>query len=387
MTRSGRWTLFGCAALGVIALSTGSSLFLYAAVLLALLLLLGGIAVGWASRTLRLETSLRPAQVRRGEEAVLRVEVRHRGLLPVAPLRLCLETGDRLREEELRPRGETLEVPFTPRHVGRTRPGIRYVEAEDLFGLWRKRLAPAGMPDSLLTLPLLFETDPLIFAPGDPGAETMARAGEDLSSPSDVRAYQTGDSMKKIHWKLSARKGDLLVRRYDEQVLQDALVLMDCSAPPAWGHPEAAADVRDTLLETAASVMASVMGTEHGISLPLQGEGNAVELGRGMGLDAVCERLAEMEFTATEPFEQVLLLESRRLRSVGSLVIITARLNGAMVDLMTRMRRMGPTLRLYLVTFTPDDPRLASMITRLQQAEAEVCYVRPGVVSDRGAAQ
>ena len=75
MTRSGRWTLFGCAALGVIALSTGSSLFLYAAVLLALLLLLGGIAVGWASRTLRLETSLRPAQVRRGEEAVLRVEV------------------------------------------------------------------------------------------------------------------------------------------------------------------------------------------------------------------------------------------------------------------------------------------------------------------------
>ena len=385
MTRNGRWTLFACAALWLIALATGSPLFLYAAVLLALLLLLGGIAVGWASRTLQLDTELRPRQVRRGEEAVLRVSVRHRGLLPVAPLRMALETDERLNESELRPRGETLEIPFAPRHVGYTRPGIRSVEVEDLLGLWRRQSAPAGEQESLLTLPLLFDMEALTYAPGDPGAEAMARAGEDLSSPSDVRAYQTGDSMKKIHWKLSARKGELLVRRYDEQVLQDALVLMDCSAPPAWGHPEAAADVRDTLIETAASVMASAADTEHGVTLPLQGE-HPVELNRGMGLDAICERLAALDFSASEPFEQVLGLESRRLRSVGALVIITARLNGAMVEMMTRMRRMGPTLRLYLVTFTPDDPRLSPMIARLQQAEAEVCYVRPGVMSERGRA-
>ena len=81
-----------------------------------------------------------------------------------------------------------------------------------------------------------------------------------------------GDSLKRVHWKLSARKRELVVRRFEEPVLPEALVLMDCSPPPSWGHPEAEADVRDSLLETAASVMNSQMITDHAVRLPLLGK-------------------------------------------------------------------------------------------------------------------
>ena len=44
---------------------------------------------------------------------------------------------------------------------------------------------------------------------------------------------------------------------------------------------------------------------------------------------------------------------------------------------MTAMRRMGPYLRLYLITFDPDDQTKLPMISKLQSAGIEVCYVTP----------
>jgi len=65
------------------------------------------------------------------------------------------------------------------------------------------------------------------------------------------------------------------------------------------------------------------------------------------------------------------------MRKVGATVVIAARLNSRMVDVMIRMRRMGPYVRLYLVTFTPEDPNLLPLISKLQRGLVEVCYVTP----------
>ena len=86
--------------------------------------------------------------------------------------------------------------------------------------------------------------------------ETMRRAMEDPSSPNDFRAYQQGDPLKRIHWKMSARKRELIVKQFEEPALPDALVMLDTSPPQlAEGMPEdQSAFLKDALLETAASV-------------------------------------------------------------------------------------------------------------------------------------
>ena len=175
-------------------------------------------------------------------------------------------------------------------------------------------------------------------------------------APSDIRDYRPGDPLKKVHWKLSLRKGELLVRKFDEPILKEVLVLMDCSRPPSWGHPEAEADLRDALLETAASVFANQQQTDLKTHLPLMGT-HPVELEKEMGLPLAMESLARVDFSEPDRFERVLMLESRRLRKVGCLVVISARLNSEMVDIMTRMHHLGPAVRLYLVTFAPEDSR------------------------------
>ncbi len=368
-------------ALLLAAFSTGSPLFFMAALLLVLLILFGFISVWQASRTLTIQSDLSGKTVQRGDNVILNVVVHHHGLLPIAPILLELSATPDMPETKVRLKDapgkhQRLTLPFHASHVGVCAPGVKAYTIEDLFGFFSIRRCPEASQGDLLVLPVVFPVEDLLFAPGDSGFETLARATEDVTNPSDVRAYQQGDALKKIHWKLSLRKGELMVRRFEEPVLPEVLVLMDCSQPPTWGHPDAEADVRDSLLETAASVVAHQLHSDHGVRLPLQGM-HPVEFEKSMGLPLLLEDLARLDFSETDRFERVLLLETRRLRKVGSTVIVSARLNSNMVDMMIRMRRMGPYVRLYLITFTPDDPKLVPLISKLQQAAIQVRFVTP----------
>ena len=65
------------------------------------------------------------------------------------------------------------------------------------------------------------------------------------------------------------------------------------------------------------------------------------------------------------------------MRRTGAAVIITTRLDAGIVEGVSHIRRMGPSARLYLVTYTPDDPEYQPYVTRLQHHLVEVCYVTP----------
>ena len=372
-------TLLTCFSL--VTLSTGSSVFLVLTILLILVLITDFISVLWASGTLSVSVGRPDSLIHRGDQVNLTLSVRHRGRLPVAPVLLDLvipfsHSEKEIRLKDLPGRRQVLNLPVRASHVGAFTIGIRSVTVEDLFSLFEKTIIPDQSLFSLTVLPLTFDTEPLTLAPGDPGSDVVAQATEDLNAPSDIRAYQPGDAMKKIHWKLSLRKGELIVRKFDEPILQDVLILLDCSSPPSWDHPQAEADIRDSLIETAASVFTAEYRTEHGIHLPLQGN-HPLDLDKSMGLPLAMANLAQLDFSAADRFERVLSLESRRLRKVGCVAVISARLNPAMVDIMIRMHRMGPDMRLYLITFVPDDPALLPLIARLRHTGIEVSYVTP----------
>ena len=364
-----------------VALCTGSQLFLLLSILILLVIAAAFISVFWASATLTVDGQLSGKTVYRGDDVELSLRVHHSGLLPIAPLLLELTDPSGNRERDIRlknmpNRVQSMRLPVHAAHVGVFSVGLHSCTVEDLLGLVRKKVPFQQTSFELLVLPRTFDVEPLKLAPGDPGSELMARATEDLSAPSDVRNYQPGDAMKKIHWKLSLRKRELMVRKFDEPILQDVLILMDCSRPPSWGHPQAEADLRDALLETTASVLTAQLSTDHQFRLPLLGS-HPVDVVKTMGLPIAMDYLSRVDFSETDRFERVLALESSRLRKVGCVVIVSARLNIPMVDIMIRIHRAGPNIRLYLVTFAPDDENVLPLIGRLRQASIEVSYVTP----------
>ena len=119
--------------------------------------------------------------------------------------------------------GEERSLPALRRGV--LRASDLAVEAADPLGLFRDR---GALPDRELALvyprfaplgspPRQRELEAAVAAP-------RAGVGTELFG---VREYQAGDSLRRIHWRLSARHGELVVREYEPPGLRTLLLVLD----------------------------------------------------------------------------------------------------------------------------------------------------------------
>lgn len=365
------------------ALSMGNRTYLLISIIIALAWVFSLVSVRMAEKTVKVENTLSGVKVNRGDVVSMEIAVSHKGVLPIAPVALRMRATSNtpagtIHLTQLGKRRQRVVHKFAADHVGAMFPGVDSYVVSDVFGFFKREYKPDMAGQELLVLPVPFDVEPLTFAAGDMGVETMKRAMEDPSSPSDIRQWQQGDPLKRIHWKASARKREIMVRQFEEPALPDALILLDTSPPHlSPGFEESCKPyLCDAVLETAASVVACQIRQDNEVRMPLVGD-RPMEYSSRMGLPLLLDELARCRFDATERFERIIMMQMNELRKTGAVVIITTRLRSEMVELFIRMKRMGPNVRLYLVTFNPDEERFVPLVSRLQQASIEVNYVTP----------
>ena len=375
-------TALCCAAvLLVTALSTGDALFWLLFLTLAVAIPAAYLSVRWVIRTLTVRCKMEKTSVSRGEHVRLRVMLRHQCPLPVAPLTLRVCSAS---EEETYPLlcparafrfGDVRQTLFCA-HVGCFPFGVEEIRVSDLFGLFSFKAKLSDIATETLTvLPRVNLCAPLSFSPGDSDDESLtARAFEDATMPTDLRAYQPGDELKKIHWKLSMRRKELLVRVYEQPSKPDAVLLVDC-APPAVPDGVDAGAVRDAICEAAASVASVALDAGAPVRMPLlAAEPDDVSVSKPEELPLLLESLARCRFDGATEFERLLQLETRRIRRTGSTAVITSRMNPVIADMILRIRRMGPKVRVLLAA-DDTDPAVATLIRRLMRNDVEVTAV------------
>ena len=96
-----------------------------------------------------------------------------------------------------------------------------------------------------------------------------------------------------------------------------------------------------------------------------------------LSLPLLQEMLALQPFDTRQDFARTLHMELRRMGRTGAAILITTHLDARIVDAIAQMRRMGPTVRVYLVTYQPESEALRPLVTQLQHHFVEVCYVTP----------
>ena len=361
------------------ALSTGNRLYYFAALCFFLVLGWGFVSLPVMKRLIRVEASLSPHHVNRGESAALQIRGINRCPLPVKPLQLqvCMGESTTLYQVRLRPMKEgrlTAELPSE--HVGAFLCGADRVFAEDVFGIVRCSISHSEK-EMLLSLPLSFPVEEMTFSPGDTGKAALARAQEDYTSPDDVRAYVPGDAMKRIHWKLSSRRGEVLVRRYETPAPPDTLILVD-QRSPEHEDAEKALALRDAVCETAVAVADMQLKDLSPVRAPFYGRyANEFAADQSVNISYLKEMLALQPFDGQEDFARTLHLELRRMGRTGAAVVITTCLTPNVVEAVSRIRRMGPHVRLYLVSYDPENELLQPLVGQLQHHLVEVCYVTP----------
>jgi uncharacterized protein (DUF58 family) len=144
------------------------------------------------------------------------------------PLRV-LGSGPRFVLDEIEPGGhQELSYQIQPGARGKFGVGPLRIQVADTFGLVKKARA-VHTTSTLVVTPQVVAL-PRAAAPGnwpgegDSGMRTISAAGEDDAAP---RTYQDGDSLRQVHWKSTARYGELMVRREEQQWRNRASVFLD----------------------------------------------------------------------------------------------------------------------------------------------------------------
>ena len=148
---------------------------------------------------------------------------------------------------------QTAELRFTLQsaHCGRLSVRAEGLITCDLFGLTAFSLENSDTATVIL-FPDLYQPDVILTDSGttmlDSDQYSETRAGNDPGEIFGVREYIPGDSVKRIHWKLSQKNGALMVREFGLPIVRQVLILIDSRRMDATG------DETDAVTEIAFSL-------------------------------------------------------------------------------------------------------------------------------------
>lgn len=362
-------------------LSTGTRLYYMIFYTLLAMLLLGAVSAAWTLLTLKFDIKGVRTRVDRGERMMAVFSVRHGCLLPVSAIRVQLNVPSAY--------APTQEVnvscpPFTRKtfrqvihcpHRGVYEAGVTGISVSDVFGLVCLRRRPDAKLVKLEVVPRAREAAPLPLSAADQGPQFVSRAAEDNASPSDVRTWQDGDELKKVHWKLSLRKRELMVRTYEETARPDTLVIPDLQQLTALRDQQLT--LEDCVCEAALGAVKAQLRAGYPVRMPLVGERPREIAGQfPADLPAFTDALLRVSFDSPYGYEQVLTLMLARFQRTGGAVLVTARLTTRIADMALRMQRSGVATRLVWVS---DDGREESMalIERLKMGGVDASRLDP----------
>ncbi len=202
-------------------------------------LLLVGMAyfssLAWLSGLETVRT-VEPPILQQGDEAHVEVVVTNRRGWPIPwiffedyhPVDFH-RTGDNARLAILMPgRSITLKYTLQCSRRGYHRIGPILMESGDLFGL-QKRFRSGIQRDYISVLPTVAYIDTFNIAAKRPQGPVRIsnRIYEDPTRISGVREYAPGDPMNRIHWKASARTGELFSKTTEPSSVLGATLLLD----------------------------------------------------------------------------------------------------------------------------------------------------------------
>ena len=220
LTDRGRWILALGGGIYLAAWALGSDVLYPVAIGLVLAVLAAALWVRYLERPMSLRRTLGRGDRLAGDDVPVRVELDVEGTVPSGAL-LLREQVARLgqRETPLERSKGRLRGRYLLRQVPRGRYPIEETEVviEDPFGLERITVElPAGA--SILVYPRLVDVDRLFSESGartPEGRRLLLRrpTGFDLHS---VRDYQQGESLRRVHWPTTARRGQLMVKELED---------------------------------------------------------------------------------------------------------------------------------------------------------------------------
>lgn len=271
LTTRGRCLLAAAVAAGVCAAVLNERDLLRVAVFVLALPLLAALVARRSRHGLRAHRSLHPPRVPAGEHAQVRLRISSAGRFPAAGVLVedavpyAAGAKPRFVLDRLG-HGSKVELHYSLNPVlrGIYPVGPATLQVSDPFGL-AGFLRRVGEPTQLLVVPSTAELSGLPPGPGVAGQDGSVRMRSGQGEPDAVvRPYRHGDDLRKVHWRSTARRDELMVRTEERPYGSGTTVLLDHRGAAHRGHGTAAS------IEWAIAFAASVCRHLHAHGRPVR---------------------------------------------------------------------------------------------------------------------
>jgi uncharacterized protein (DUF58 family) len=264
--------------------------------------------------------------------------------------------------------------------VPRGRYEVEHARAtiDDPFGLARAEIV-LDARGSLLVYPRLVPLDRLFSESGahaQDGRRLLLRrpSGFDLHS---VREYEQGESLRKVHWKTTARRGQLMVKELEDAPRDEIAVILDADANAV------AADSFDVQVRAAGSILRAHASHNRRAVLAINSAGRPSARVTSLEGDwlAALGLLAEATPDGRRPVVELLARESGPASRAVETVVVTARLSGALATKLVQRALAGQGISLVWIdsaSFAGRPTKVEPELLRLQAAGIPVAVVRRG---------
>ena len=336
----------------------------------------------WASRALQGITFERGYVDRAflGERIPVKLHIRNRSIIPLLWLRVHESLPIQLKSPNFIRRVLSL-LPYEEQTLSYELQGLRrgyYVigpltlASSDLFGV-RDQAISLATADSLIVYPRIVPLSRLGLPAQAPFGDVPSKQHifEDPTRMIGVRRYQSGDSMRHIHWKTTAATGVLQVKRFEPAISVEAQIFLNLNRNEyTLARAETASELAIVTAASAANYLVE-QRQEVGLSCngldPLAEGREMIDLSPRKGRDQlvrILDLLARVQVSEHSPFASLLERATLQLTWGGTGIIISSHADDELFANMILMKRSGFHVILALV-----DPRGAFKRTQRRAHE------------------
>lgn len=203
---------------------------------------------------------------------------------------------------------------------------------------------------------------------------TTQKYNEDYSSIKNIRKYQLGDSLKRVNWKVTARKGQLFVKNYDVSTNVEIQLFMDFQSDKYLNDTEGF--IEEKIAECAVSIIRYALYRKVSTNFVTYTD-KKVEL-RGkdiVSFKKFLELFARIQPTNNISLGNIIVNESRTFSPVTTVIIITPEMDDELMSSVLTLKQRGYNIMLILVNDFINNKTMEDKLYILEKSGVDIYKV------------
>jgi len=268
--------------------------------------------------------------------------------------------------------------------------GPTHIRSGDLFGIYNREMEVKQV-NHLMVYPKIVPLEKLGIPSNQPVGDIRTRRHifEDPILTLGVRDYHFGDSLKRIHWKTTARLGQLQTKVFEPTTTTDMGIFLDVRTTPSplWGSIP---PLLELAIMAAASIASYALKSRYRVGLYVNQYqrlvNEPVRIPPSQHTDQlrhILEALAQIHPLEAMPIARFVQNESRSLTWGSTMVVISAIPTDALLSTLVRIKRGGR--RVVLIVVGDSKPSISQDGLTVYHIREDVAWHEMETLSIKGA--